>query len=350
MALTSKRLAIILGAGSSYDCGRESDVEIHWRPPLVTELFGNRPTFNTILQQYPGAENLAYEIRGAVARGTEGFEEILRRFAYSTNRNVKLDYRHVPLYLQELIGDVSANYIRSGGTAFSTLVRALDTSHYERVLYMTVNYDLLLDRALERHYRIGFKSIDDYTAHRDRWALAKLHGSVNWGWQLQNGKLSDIYTPTRRVDEVTDDELNLDTRVEVLDGYKQGHRVRAQQFFYPALAPPIGDKDRFVCVPDHIEYTTEFLRQCTDFLIIGFSGLDSHVLGLLAVVPSVQNVEIVNGTSDEGRNTLDRISSASPAFAFATDRASKFHGGLASYIGDGGFGKFLEVAARGLAT
>lgn len=33
-----KRLAVILGAGSSYDCGVESDVDPEWRPPLVGQL------------------------------------------------------------------------------------------------------------------------------------------------------------------------------------------------------------------------------------------------------------------------------------------------------------------------
>src|SRR4249919_2343903 len=104
-----KRLAVILGAGSSYDCGFESDVDPEWRPPLVGQLFANRnSTFNPILSRYRRAESFAHEIRSEVRKGTEAFEKNLGSFAHSPDVNVRRAYAEVPFYLQELLGEVSS--------------------------------------------------------------------------------------------------------------------------------------------------------------------------------------------------------------------------------------------------
>ena len=105
-------------------------------------------------------------------------------------------------------------------------------------------------------------------------------------------------------------------------------------FFYPALAVPIEGKAEFVCHESHIEKAESFLRTCSDFLIIGFSALDEHVLELLKVVREVKKLTVVNGNKQSGDEALGRIS----------EMNSKFSPQSCAYepVFDGGFGNFMD--------
>src|SRR3954464_14578312 len=100
----AQRLAVIVGAGASYDCGMHSEADPQWKPPLAKDLFMNRyPSFTNILRLYPGAENLADQLRSGVARGIN-LETILRSLSESANLGTRRDFLQVPLYIQHLIG------------------------------------------------------------------------------------------------------------------------------------------------------------------------------------------------------------------------------------------------------
>jgi hypothetical protein len=80
-----------------------------------------------------------------------------------------------------------------------------------------------------------------------------------------------------------------------------------------------------------------FLMKCTDFLSIGFSGNDDHVLKLFSLVNEVKKVRIVSGTSEGAKNTLKKFNSFNTKFPIATDEK-----GFAPYIYGGGFNNYIK--------
>jgi hypothetical protein len=345
-------LAVIVGAGASFDCVTDSDVSPLWRPPLAKALFENRsPTFTEILAQYPGAENLADQIRSGLANQIN-LETILRRFSESPNTRTRRDIRHVPLYLQHLIGDVSEFYIKVGGSAFQTLVRTLDESDYTKVLYLTVNYDLFLDRALERHYRFKFQNLSDYVRRPEKWSLVKLHGSVQWFRKILN-QHSGSNDVSALLAELSDQELRFGDVVELLDGHKGAHRFRRSddgpmEFWYPALAAPVEGKKDFMCPDEHVQTAQAFLRRCSDFVFFGFSGLDAHVLALLKQVPCVKRFTVVTEDQATARETIERICAANSQFEVVPAEFPSV--GFGNFMRMGRLDAFLEKARAPEAT
>lgn len=125
-----RTLTVLLGAGASYDCASSptSVVKDEFRPPLVKELFKNRPGFNNILTKYPKAEALSETIRARLANheNSENLETILRELDSEESIYLKKRLWEVPLYLQELLGEVSEHYVESGGTRFDTLISEIE--------------------------------------------------------------------------------------------------------------------------------------------------------------------------------------------------------------------------------
>jgi hypothetical protein len=337
----SRQLALIISAGASLDCGRKSQCAPEWEPPLVKHLFANRGTFNAIMNRYPGVNAFAHELRSRVE--SEGLETLLATFANSSNPKVQRQYRDVPLYLQEVLGDVSSNYIHSGGTAFNTLVRNVDDSAYTKSLYITVNYDLFLQQALAAHHGVSFRRLDDYTPADANWALIKSHGSVNWGRRVLNGGQNGKHDPHVRLSVVADEELDLG-ELEVLAGYKEAARLSDQFFCYPALSAPVRGKTQFVCDERQVTAAAEFLSTCTDFLFIGFSGLDDHVLKLLKGVTCVAHSLVVTKPVESATALLRRLADVNPLFGSGEVIQSISPGGFHAFVNEGQLGEFLRRA------
>jgi hypothetical protein len=77
-----------------------------------------------------------------------GLEAILRQLSERTSSNRRFQFLQIAPYLADLMGSVGRKYVPAGGgTKYDTLVAAVEDSGYDRVLYLTVNYDLLLERA-----------------------------------------------------------------------------------------------------------------------------------------------------------------------------------------------------------
>ena len=335
-----KRLTVILGAGSSYDCVTPNVAEHNtdYRPPLTEELFAFRRSFNAILRKYPKAEALSDRIRTRLT-ARDSLEDLLRSLEEERNLYLKKRYYAIPLYLQELLGEVSAHYVQ-GATKFDTLVGSLEGSSYEKVMYLTLNYDLFLETALRRLYRIALSVPRHYLGEGFKWSLVKLHGSVNWGKKLLNPVSSR--NSAEILDELTE-ELHLDPAIHVLDGWQEDAR-RVQNSFY-AITVPLKDKDEFVCPEEHSGHAEEFLRGCTDFLVIGFSALDGHVLKLLKVVPRVQKLIVVNENKPSAMETLGRLVKVNKNFdLFPAGREKVAAGfGFARFIDEGKLATFLEI-------
>jgi hypothetical protein len=286
----ARNLVVLTGAGASFDCAsglvrRREEM----RPPLVKDLFG--PSFDEILLLYPFAQAAAAGIRRAIAPGSKSampLEQFLReRVRDAESSYAQRRYRQIPLYLQHVLLAVSA----TDGTGFTRDVdnyNALlnEALEYESVLFLTLNYDTLLDDRLFSYSRL--KSIDSYVSD-PRWALVKLHGSVNWGRRMyvpHSPSLAEFDFSIANVNELIDQPPSLELISEIdlrLNSQLAVRRFDTEGVYYPALSVPLGAEDEIVCPESHVTAARERLGSANgiNLLVIGYSGLDKEVLRLL---------------------------------------------------------------------
>ena len=184
-----------------------------------------------------------------------------------------------------------------------------------------------MDEALKGLYSNRFNKLAHYIVPSLGWALIKLHGSVNWGRRISNRIPTGSLLSTAINEHV--DKLDLDNEITILGDHQERSRKRDDNFFYPALAVPLKGKNEFVCPAEQVHWAKSFIETCTDFLIIGFSGLDQHVINLFQGVQEVRKFRFVNGNEKAGRD-------ASGIFFLVNN---KFHSQSGVYLG--GFGKFV---------
>src|SRR3954451_9684630 len=104
------RLIVVLGAGASADSTSHHvpGVNPSRTPPLVRELFDNR--FDAILNQYPLGQFAAADIR-RLAADSFSIEQFLReRYAGNAHELVRRKFLSLPLYLQQMLLQVSWEY------------------------------------------------------------------------------------------------------------------------------------------------------------------------------------------------------------------------------------------------
>ena len=247
---------------------------------------------------------------------------------------LRRQYWQIPLYLQELFGEVSTHFVRSGGTHFDRLVGEAERSAFDEILYITTNYDLFLEKVLADLYDAKFNTMEDYISQGRGRLLIKIQGSSTWGRKLQNAMVKST-NAVDIVDSVQDDGLQLATTIEVLKGYQDNARVMENNLFYPALAVPTSGKSDFVCPEAHLDLLQALVADCRNFLVVGFSALDAHVLKLLEPVKQMQRLLIVNGNSESGVEACGRIQAATRSSFVPEDVV--FAGGFADFVRHGDF-------------
>jgi hypothetical protein len=277
------QLIVITGAGASRDATNRFPQSEEFRPPLVTELFTERPAFTQILAQYPDAQSLAPDLRAAsLSTDGIGLETYLREHiirspqAYDRRR-----YSSIPLYLQHLLHDVSRHFT-THPVNYDRLVNATLRSASE-VVFVTLNYDTILDGRLSLHSPIA--AMDDYVRPGGHWSLIKLHGSTNWTRRVLNDLDETADSLLVRPVASLGEALSLSEEIEFSDqeNIAQVRNPDAGVFRYPALSVPLGPEDELNCPDDHVSFLRERLQAADGLhvLTIGYSGLDSALLRLL---------------------------------------------------------------------
>lgn len=327
-------LTIILGAGASkgsVETGKTSQHPII--PPITKELFSTR--FEGILNKYGDVQASMGSISAEVEDGKSLEDYIKDRLGTLAKYESLLPHRkrqinQLPLYLQDLFSHIS-----------KTLA---STNHYHRFVYdlfdrdikltfLTLNYDLLLDKAIERVTSNKFTSFGNYTGEPNKWVLIKPHGSVNWFRQIvnfsQTGNNHDSWKATVKninlLKDLNKDIVFLDLEKQFKDGYVEGVP------YYPVLAIPNTEYEPIYPINENL-LLKERLQDCENFLIIGFSAYDQDILNLLKEnVKSVKKLLIV-GMSDVD-NVYKRLKEAVSVFSSATPEKVQY--GL-------GFGKFMQ--------
>jgi hypothetical protein len=77
---------------------------------------------------------------------------------------------------------------------------------------------------------------------------------------------------------------------------------------------PVEGKAFFSCPEDFVQRTRDFFASCTDFLFIGFSARDQHVLNLLGQVKTVRKFVAINGDEKSSTDVCAAIAASNAAF------------------------------------
>lgn len=340
-----KKIAVIVGAGASNDVIPESQRgnavdHSNYQPPKTNQLFHLPRELEQYLKLYPKAYTAIGMLRGKIEQNKKSLETLLRELKESPEESKQQQFKQIPLYLQHLFGQISQYYCDMP-INYATLISETQRASIAEIAYITLNYDLLFEKALTVESGIVFDKISDYAPQNKKWTFTKLHGSVNWGRKI---KQASIRNPGTHLNALLDNlsTLNLTTDLEddIVVDYSYKERPGSSQPYYPVLTVPVDNKYEFNSPPDHIEKLKRFLSQCDNFLIIGVSGKDRDLLDLLKNnTTNVRLVTVVGGSNIQ--TTGERFKEGVPQFRTAGWR--HYNGGFTGYINTDGIEASLET-------
>lgn len=320
-------LVVILGAGAAHDLiPQPSDRSIReeiYRPPLTKDLFLMHNNLEQFFSDFPGVESVLGDIRSlSKADGTAvSLEKYLRNLRESNDSFRRIQFRHFSPYLQKLFYLLTQRFCYQP-VNYNRLLNETLGDRFRKVLYLTLNYDLLFDKALHSHpgtqFNINDESIAKYIPRDEKWSYIKLHGSVDWGKKI---KTEQVKNPGRSLGSLIDNinqlgdslEQALDDKILIGKSYDigdSGLKYNPTDFdlTYPVLGVPVDGDSKACCDPNHTEYLQNYLNECQDFLVIGFSGIDKDVLDLLDKKNNgFRKVVIVTNSEDSSRDALMRF-------------------------------------------
>lgn len=333
----------VFGAGaSSYSVfgeGASSFRTSSYCPPTGYEIFHEK--FNDLCEKYPGVmQSLAeFNFRKNDIEGC--LEEEWGKYRDYYNPQVTARHINIQFYLQELFSKLSAEVVKRTvrDNLYSLFVRRLQDSltspmTNERAVFVSFNYDTILDSFVETFSR-PFQDHTDYIDwHSREIVLFKPHGSCNWGWKFRPDRIystdrdqqvnelfnkktepAQIYfnllgAPSETVERNswgTEAMLNLDrkgrysinkNRIEIIP-------KGSQDPFYPALLLPYRDKDEFVMPYQHHHALDFCLGHVKELYLIGWKGNEELFnRRLKEKASSLTKIVIVNPNSDEVKNHL----------------------------------------------
>ena len=353
-----EKVCVILGAGASrdvYNVGT-SKIDEAFKPPLTKELFNldTHKEYWNIMAPYRGAQVLSSDLGPLIASGNESLEKKLREYADSNSPIVSVHFDHIPAYLRDLLHRVSRNYSNVPSN-FVRLIMNILTPNPLDVLFLTLNYDNLLEQALTLFDRgCLFNKITQYIATDRETKVVKLHGSINWfkefpsdshGWESSLMKYDALQ-------KVPENQIIIRDDINVLADHLQDSK-----YLYPIITAPLAGKNILdaVCPDTHLEFARSFISQCKKYLIIGTSGLDEDLLTLLNdSIPSDQSLAVHIVGSNHVESVRDRFVKEIEAFQranmlesrFPSNRFVIFNEGFDNYLNNQQLSKLLEVNSR----
>jgi hypothetical protein len=361
-------LLVIFGAGASYDSvpqfplprgvqPRGANEKEHDRPPLANHLFDNRPQFVKAMRQFPDCMALVPQLRRpgiSVEKELARFQEQAETFPQALRELAAIRY-----YLHVALWDCQDRWLEhhQGITNYATLVREIErwrVRSNERVCFVTFNYDTMLEHAMTQVLHFGaFGSLEHYVSH-DRYTVVKLHGSVNWGREVDGYAvpLSPVtFTPFRG--QMSCQELIANAaKLLITDRYRLVSRrpmlKEGDQYVFPALSIPVENKDEFSCPRVHIDKLEELLPSVTKIITIGWRATEADFLHLLKRrIPTGQDLMIVSGDARGAEETDENFTRVVPLNNPDTLRKAQGFTGLISTLGD--LETFLRRSRKSLA-
>ncbi len=341
----AKKIAVILGAGASFDLiplGNENAIlNREYKPPLTDNIFSLHQNLEPILDNYKRAYTAIGWIRNCLRNKDTTLEGMLRMLKESKEISKIKQFRQIPLYLQHLFSDICKHFCRHPMN-YASLVSEGDRSDISSIAYITLNYDLFLEAALEQEYGYPFNKIDQYIPDGQKWIYLKLHGSINWGRKIKAPAIRNTGEPIiALLDDVTklDFDKDIEQEIEIDDSYNK--RPQSAKKMYPAMTIPVDNKYEFTCPLPHVEKLESFLKDCRNFLIIGVSGKDKDLIDLLKRnIPESSLVYLVGGK--QVAESEQRFKENIPQFQKV--KWDKYDDGFSNFIIGGGINQFIDSA------
>jgi len=318
-------LLVIFGAGASYDSvphlpppanptdaiQHRADLGREDRPPLANQLFENRPEFVRAMEQFKACLPLIPQLRKpgiAVEQELARVQEQAEVFP-----TVHRELAAIRYYLHLALWQCQRRWHNrhQGITNYATLLREIERWRFkskEQVCYVTFNYDTMLEEAMWPVLGFEIRDLSGYTS-LENYSLIKLHGSVNWGRELDGIGNPGNYDCPRLIAEAAD--LKMSGRYRLVGGNYPMLRD-GLLLVTPALAIPVDKKDEFSCPDTHVKALAELLPNVTKTLVIGWRAtetkflqmLNSRLTGLGKPIDVMIVSDGVNGAGETFRNLM----------------------------------------------
>jgi SIR2-like protein len=284
-------LLVIVGAGASFDSvpsrpiGASGNIE-KYRLPLADQLFESREMFQAVQRDIPQV----MQVSGSLLLRTSGesVEDVLQRYASQIpNYPVReTQLAAVRFYIQGIISQCEAWWYRADNQVATNLMTLIDQielarGHRDRPVFVTFNYDRLIENALENRGRT-FGGMPDYI-RSDSIPVIKLHGSVDWARRIERLDISRFGGSPWQIAVQISNEIHNLPKPGIIERYSatlpSSHID--QHIAIPAIAIPLKDKSDFECPDDHKDLLRSIIPKVTTMLTIGWRGAEQHFLGLL---------------------------------------------------------------------
>lgn len=312
---------VILGAGASFDSVYDFFDEksiMPWRPPLANELFDTRREFRNIIQNYPGGDFYLSQLNAI-----DDIEEYFQSQWHFLKNNRAVDlaasFLNLNYCLSSLMYQVSNNYKNVGLSNYDILIKKAyeyAISKKEDVMFVSFNYDTLLENSLNKLYFGDGRKFDiaDYIKFPVK--IIKPHGSCNWVKRFDRkfavpGSLSvsrylfQSKTSLREITQNLEDEI-LCVENPVVEKYFG--EINQIWNCFPQILIPLKDKDDFILPKTHLEYLQNNIDKTSEILIIGWKGTEAKFQHLLKTSISSKPVEVIsiNAENHDIENVLSK--------------------------------------------
>lgn len=330
-------LLVVFGAGASFDSistrepglanqlrgalsadpaiPRMTDEEHQARPPLADQLFDPRPQFMQLLKRFPMLDEIAPHLQlRPTGRSVEALlEELAGQTEIYPRRLQQLTA--LRFYIESIIETCEARWIGQSNVQLNVSA-LLDTIEYIRAsrrqsVFVTFNYDRLLEYALERRFERKLRYTTDYVKS-DALPLIKLHGSLGWRRLLPGSPAdfaftSDLDRPRRIAEEIGQlgEPGQILTRRELSEV-----QLRSPQI--PALAVPLLHKRDFECPDSHVNRLREELPRVRSILTIGWRAGEAAFLELLKLCRPGVSIAAVCGSVADANDTVRALQRVLP--------------------------------------
>jgi hypothetical protein len=237
---------------------------------LAAELFERR--FNDEVARHDDIRGLLPRLRG-VAAGGPAIEVLLEQLRAEEAQYPELRPRQflaLRNYLRDVIQRVSTRWLQPEPTTnLDDLVGRIAEwciRSNESVTYVTFNYDLLLDRAIEAVYGFRLTDLQSYVAAASV-KLIKVHGSVNWSRAVSNVPIGA--TPLQVA-------AQLRWSSQYYTTLPAPANVAPDVAFVPAIAVPTITKSGFECPVDHVQALETAMDGVSKLLVIGWRAAEEY--------------------------------------------------------------------------
>ena len=331
-----KHVLVLIGAGASADCDSDAATcNEAFRPPLTAELFNikDRTAFGPALNAFEGAIALAPDLAEQGRKGAFSLEHALRRLAEHDDPRIRRHFYDIPRYLSALFRKISEDFTHTPG-AYVRLAQRLLADHPHRAMFVSLNYDNLLEQALHAFDpTFVFQRIDDYCDNLRQALVVKPHGSIHWSVDLiEQAGTETIWFPDKP------------WRIKI----RPSEVFHGSSFkTFPVISAPMASKGAsdLVCPDAHLDALKKHCADTYKALFIGTSCLDDDILKILAT--QMPHINLLHVVILGGKKEKDEIEQRVRKYLNppGTRNLEVFDIGFRDYLNSDSFEMFCQVEA-----